>query len=182
MNTEGMPLRSHCLQWLLDCTGLQRRSRTRPAARLFASSPRHLADRQENAMISSLGLRYRGQTFGNAPACACHSRRAFLTGAAAIGAAAVLSPAVARAEPASALHTVDVHHHIYPPRYLSREFRADPQRPRPLCLQSPRIGRRSSASRENGPGWGRDGHQLDDQPRCLVRRWRRGARPGARMQ
>ena len=73
-------------------------------------------------MIPSLGLRYRGQTFGTAPACACHSRRAFLTGAAAIGAAAVLSPAVARAEPASALHTVDVHHHIYPPRYLSENF------------------------------------------------------------
>jgi hypothetical protein len=87
--------------------------------------PRHraisLIDR-EDAMTSRLGLRYHGQTFGNAPACACHSRRAFLSGAAAVGAAAVLSPAVARAEPASALHTVDVHHHIYPPRYLADNF------------------------------------------------------------
>ena len=37
-------------------------------------------------MISRLGLRYRGHGIGNAPACACHSRRAFLTGAAAVGA------------------------------------------------------------------------------------------------
>lgn len=74
-------------------------------------------------MISRLGLRYHGQTLGNASACACHSRRAFLTGAAAVGAAAVLSPAVARAETtSSALHTVDVHHHIYPPRYLADNF------------------------------------------------------------
>jgi 6-methylsalicylate decarboxylase len=74
-------------------------------------------------MISRLGLRYHGQTFGDASACACHSRRAFLTGAAAVGAAAVLSPAVARAETTSAaLRTVDVHHHIYPPRYLADNF------------------------------------------------------------
>jgi 6-methylsalicylate decarboxylase len=74
-------------------------------------------------MISRLGLRYRGQSFGNASACACHSRRAFLTGVAAAGAAAVLSPAVARAETASpAPRTVDVHHHIFPPRYLTDNF------------------------------------------------------------
>jgi 6-methylsalicylate decarboxylase len=74
-------------------------------------------------MISRLGLHYRGQTFGDVSACACHSRRAFLTGVAAAAAAAALAPAVARAETVSpALRTVDVHHHIFPPRYLSDNF------------------------------------------------------------
>ena len=71
-------------------------------------------------MTSRLGLRYRGQSFGNAVGCTCHSRRAFLTGVGAIGAAAVLLPAVAKADvTSSAPRTVDVHHHIYPPQYLS---------------------------------------------------------------
>jgi 6-methylsalicylate decarboxylase len=74
-------------------------------------------------MIPRLGLRYRGQGFGNGPTCACHSRRDFLAGVGAIGAAAMLSPAVASTEVASpALRAVDVHHHIYPPRYLSENF------------------------------------------------------------
>lgn len=71
-------------------------------------------------MISRLGLRYRGRSLGNISTCACHSRRDFLAGVGAIGAAAILAPAGARAEVAGpALGTVDVHHHIYPPRYLS---------------------------------------------------------------
>jgi 6-methylsalicylate decarboxylase len=70
-------------------------------------------------MISRFGLRYRGQSFGYAKGCACHSRRAFLAGAGAIGTAAILSPAAARAEVTSAgARIVDVHHHIFPPRYL----------------------------------------------------------------
>ena len=71
-------------------------------------------------MTLRLGLRYRGQSFGNAVGCTCHSRRAFLTGVGAIGAAAVLPQAVAKADvTSSAPRTVDVHHHIYPPQYLS---------------------------------------------------------------
>lgn len=68
-------------------------------------------------MTLGLGLRYRGRSVGNAPACACHSRRAFLTGAA----AAMLAPAVAKAE-SPTRHTVDVHHHIYPRNYLSENL------------------------------------------------------------
>src|SRR5271165_1580846 len=74
-------------------------------------------------MTLQLGLRYRGQSFGNAVGCACHSRRAFLTGVGAVGAAAVLSPAVAKADVTnSTSRTVDVHHHIYPPRYVADNF------------------------------------------------------------
>jgi predicted TIM-barrel fold metal-dependent hydrolase len=74
-------------------------------------------------MMSRSGLRYRGWRFGHGAACACQSRRAFLAGAGAVGAAALLSPAVAKADVASpAPRTVDVHHHIYPPRYLAENF------------------------------------------------------------
>lgn len=68
-------------------------------------------------MTLGLGLRYRGRNVGAAPACACHSRRAFLAGAAAVGAAAILSPAIAKAEGA-APRVIDTHHHIYPPNYV----------------------------------------------------------------
>jgi 6-methylsalicylate decarboxylase len=71
-------------------------------------------------MTLRLGLRYRGQSLGNAAACACHSRRAFLAGVGAAGAAAILSRTVARADvTGSTPRTVDVHHHIFPPRYLA---------------------------------------------------------------
>jgi 6-methylsalicylate decarboxylase len=74
-------------------------------------------------MISRPGLRYRGQHFGHAGPCTCHSRRAFLAGAGALGAATLFSPAVTRADVAkSTPRTVDVHHHIYPPRYLAENF------------------------------------------------------------
>ena len=73
-------------------------------------------------MTSRLGLRYRGQSIGNAAAgCACHSRRTFLSGAAAIGAAALLAPALAKAENPTP-RTIDVHHHIYPPNYVSENL------------------------------------------------------------
>ena len=74
-------------------------------------------------MTLRLGLRYRSQSFGNAVGCACHSRPAFLTGVGAVGAAAVLPRAVAKADVTnSAPRTVDVHHHIYPPHYLSESI------------------------------------------------------------
>ena len=68
------------------------------------------------------GLRYRKRDLGGA-SCACHSRRGFLAGMAAAGAAAALRPIAARAEAASpAARAVDVHHHIYPPQYLAENF------------------------------------------------------------
>jgi 6-methylsalicylate decarboxylase len=74
-------------------------------------------------MTLRFGLRYRDQTIGNAAGCACHSRRAFLAGAGAVGAATILSPAIAKTEAATPEpQTVDVHHHIYPPRYVSDNF------------------------------------------------------------
>jgi 6-methylsalicylate decarboxylase len=74
-------------------------------------------------MIARLGLRYRGRSIGNAPTCTCHSRRDFLAGVGAVGAAAILPRAAAGAEVASpAARIVDVHHHIFPPRYVNDHF------------------------------------------------------------
>jgi 6-methylsalicylate decarboxylase len=84
----------------------------------LAGNGRNAKSGWENAMTLRLGFRYRGQHIGDAVACACHSRRTFLAGAAALGATAILSPAVARAESPTP-RTIDVHHHIYPPRYLA---------------------------------------------------------------
>jgi len=73
-------------------------------------------------MTLRLGLRYRGHSIGNAAtACTCHSRRAFLTGAAAAGATAMLAPATSKSQ-SPAPRTIDVHHHIYPPKYLSENL------------------------------------------------------------
>ena len=78
------------------------------------------------------GLRYRKRDLGGGTSCACHSRRGFLAGMAAAGAAAALRPIAARAEAASpAARAVDVHHHIYPPQYLARRLPADRKRHRP---------------------------------------------------
>jgi predicted TIM-barrel fold metal-dependent hydrolase len=97
----------------IDCIG--------PSA--FAYLPRQIICRLEDFMIPRSGLRYRGRSLGNLSTCACHSRRGFLAGVGAIGAATLLSRAAARAEVASpAVRTVDVHHHIFPPRYLSDNF------------------------------------------------------------
>jgi len=70
--------------------------------------------------MSRLGLRYRGQATARAcPTCACHSRRSFLAGIGAVGATAIFPRAAAAEAAGTAPRTVDVHHHIYPPRYLS---------------------------------------------------------------
>jgi 6-methylsalicylate decarboxylase len=77
---------------------------------------------RESAMNFRSGLRYRKRDLGGA-SCACHSRRGFLAGMAAAGAAAALRPIVARAEAANPVaRAVDVHHHIYPPQYLAENF------------------------------------------------------------
>ena len=69
-------------------------------------------------MFPGSGLRYRGQSFGNEPVCGCSSRRDVLAGLGAIGGAAALFPAGARAQATRPpAQTVDIHHHIYPPRY-----------------------------------------------------------------
>lgn len=47
----------------------------------------------------------------------CTSRRRFLTGAVALGAAAALPAAKAPAEPAAPSRLIDTHHHFYPPEY-----------------------------------------------------------------
>lgn len=67
-------------------------------------------------------LRYRGQNSGCLSSCTCHSRRHLLARLGAIGAvAAFWAPAVG--QPASpATRTIDVHHHLYPPRYLADNF------------------------------------------------------------
>jgi hypothetical protein len=59
---------------------------------------RQIVRGQEDAMTLRLSLRYRGQTICHAAGCACHSRRAFLAGAGAVGAATILSPVIAEAE------------------------------------------------------------------------------------
>jgi 6-methylsalicylate decarboxylase len=74
-------------------------------------------------MISQLGLRYRGRRYSDHTNCICAtparpaslSRRAMLTGIAAVGAASALPKVSASA----ALGAIDVHHHMYPPRYLA---------------------------------------------------------------
>jgi hypothetical protein len=74
-------------------------------------------------MSSQSGLRYRGQSVGRVVNCACHSRRAVLAGLGAVGATAALWPAAASGQIASpAVRTVDVHHHLYPPRYRMESY------------------------------------------------------------
>jgi predicted TIM-barrel fold metal-dependent hydrolase len=69
-------------------------------------------------MTPHIGPRYRNQSIDGASACADHSRRAVLAGLGAIGAATALWPAAAGGQAAgAAARTIDVHHHIYPPRY-----------------------------------------------------------------
>jgi predicted TIM-barrel fold metal-dependent hydrolase len=73
-------------------------------------------------MGRQIGLRFRGQSFGGGSTCVCHSRRQVLAGLGA-AAAATLLPAVARGQVASpAVRSIDVHHHIYPPRYQADNY------------------------------------------------------------
>jgi predicted TIM-barrel fold metal-dependent hydrolase len=73
-------------------------------------------------MSSLFELRYRARSGGSVSKCACHSRRQVLAGIGAATAASLL-PAAASGELASpAVRVVDVHHHIYPPRYLADNF------------------------------------------------------------
>jgi predicted TIM-barrel fold metal-dependent hydrolase len=73
-------------------------------------------------MGRQIGLRFRGQSFGGGSTCVCHSRRQVLAGLGA-AAAATLLPAVADAQVASpAVRSIDVHHHIYPPRYQAENY------------------------------------------------------------
>jgi 6-methylsalicylate decarboxylase len=118
MFTGFLPLHSHCLSSLLDCPGFDRRSR-----RGAISEKARVPHRQESAVNPRSGLRYRGQSLGGGTSCECHSRRGFLAGIAAVGAAAALRPIAAGAEAASpAARAVDVHHHIYPPQYLAENL------------------------------------------------------------
>jgi predicted TIM-barrel fold metal-dependent hydrolase len=74
-------------------------------------------------MGSPLALRYRGQSVESVTKCACQSRRTVLAGIGATGAIATLWAAAARAEISSpAVHTIDVHHHLYPPRYRTETY------------------------------------------------------------
>ena len=74
-------------------------------------------------MSSQSGLRYRGQSVGKVVNCACHSRRTVLAGLGAVGATAPLWPAAASGQIASpAVRTVDVHHHLYSPRYRTESY------------------------------------------------------------
>jgi 6-methylsalicylate decarboxylase len=74
-------------------------------------------------VASQAGLRYRGRKFGNVPNCVCHSRRAVLAGLGATAASSFLlsTVAIAQVESPSA-RSVDVHHHLYPPRYKTETY------------------------------------------------------------
>ena len=73
-------------------------------------------------MSSPFELRYRGRSAGNALTCACHSRRQVLAGIGAATATALLPAAVSGQIASPAARVIDVHHHIYPPRYLTDNF------------------------------------------------------------
>jgi 6-methylsalicylate decarboxylase len=61
--------------------------------------------------------------FDSALKCGCHSRRQLLAGIGAATAAALLPAAAASAQITSrAVRTIDVHHHIYPPRYRTENY------------------------------------------------------------
>ena len=77
----------------------------------------------EDAVDSKAGLRYRGRKLGNASNCVCHSRRAVLAGLGATAASSVLRSAAAIAQVESpSVRSVDVHHHLYPPRYKTETY------------------------------------------------------------
>ncbi len=73
-------------------------------------------------MGSGLGLRYHGQNLGGLSNCPCHSRRDVLAGIGAIGAAALWPTGTSAQVASPAVRTVDVHHHLYPPRYRTETY------------------------------------------------------------
>jgi predicted TIM-barrel fold metal-dependent hydrolase len=80
---------------------------------------------------------------GRLSGCACHaSRRQFLAGAAAFGAAAILPSTEAKAQPATP-KLIDTHHHFYPPTYQKRQIDWEDQR------KVPHLGVQSDWNRDN---------------------------------
>src|SRR5579863_8479153 len=73
-------------------------------------------------MTSWLGLRYRGETSAGAASCTCHSRRSVIAGIGALGAAALLPKTVEAQVASPAVRTIDVHHHLFPPRYREETY------------------------------------------------------------
>jgi len=72
---------------------------------------------------SRAGLRYHGRKLGNPPNCVCHARRAVLAGLGATAASSLLPSAIATAQVESpSARSVDVHHHLYPPRYKTETY------------------------------------------------------------
>src|SRR5271170_5607892 len=62
----------------------------------------------------------------SASTCSCGSRRQFLSGVAAFGAAAMVPfrPAEAQQPANSKPYVIDVHHHMYSPNYLKKALEA----------------------------------------------------------
>jgi hypothetical protein len=95
-------------------------------------------------MDSKAGLRYRGRKFVDAPNCVCHSRRAVLAGLGATATSSLLrsTAAIAQVESPS-VRSVDVHHHLYPPRYKTETYEriAKETRLAPVTLNWSRAAR-----------------------------------------
>src|SRR5208283_3470012 len=90
--------------------------RTLPRPAIILGNLRREPDKQNKA--------FGGQTsmlFHHCPACssARSSRRQFLAGLGAAGAAAMLSAPAVHAQATKTL--IDTHHHFYPPSYLAQE-------------------------------------------------------------
>ena len=67
--------------------------------------------------------RYRGEVSSSRWGCTCTSRRGFLAGAAGIAVSACL-PSIAQAQTTSGTAgAIDVHHHIYPPKYTQENLK-----------------------------------------------------------
>ncbi|MCC6887982.1 MAG: amidohydrolase [Hyphomicrobiales bacterium] len=66
--------------------------------------------------------------------CGCHSRRSFLKGAGAFGAAAALPAPAAQAQTPPPPHRIDVHHHMFPP-FLQERWKRDNIRTAPVAMR-----------------------------------------------
>jgi 6-methylsalicylate decarboxylase len=69
-----------------------------------------------------LGQQYRGKRFGGTANCACHSRRSVLAGISAVGVAGLWSAAAQGQVASPAVRAIDVHHHLFPPRYRTDAY------------------------------------------------------------